>query len=179
MIETVVYRVATNKTTGEVSYTPQGVYDAVATPELTGYTNSGDVAELIPGATMTEPEDSVVTVTYQAVSQPGDGGSGNGSGNGSGDGTGTGTNPSTPGTGSGDNGSGTSTGNVSGNNSSSTGGGQLTNVNTTNTSSTGATNGKLPQTDDDDDKTSAVLGMSLLGLTLGLFGFKRRKRDEK
>ncbi|MCT4397123.1 hypothetical protein NR458_01370 [Pediococcus ethanolidurans] len=65
VVEKVVYKTVTNKTTGEVSYTPQGVYDAVETPTLFGYTNSGDVAKLIPMATTNAPKDSLVVVQYK------------------------------------------------------------------------------------------------------------------
>ncbi|WP_156406513.1 LPXTG cell wall anchor domain-containing protein, partial [Pediococcus inopinatus] len=89
--ENVVYKVVTNKTTGEVSYTPQGVYEAVATPDLSGYTNSGDVAESIPEATTNKPEDSLVVVQYKKVSD----GNGTNPGNPSNPGEG-GNNPGTP-----------------------------------------------------------------------------------
>lgn len=39
-------------------------------------------------------------------------------------------------------------------------------------------NKKLPQTGEQQDNTSAIVGMSLLGMMLGWFGFKRKKRDE-
>jgi len=91
VIENVVYKVVTNKTTGEVSYTPQGVYEAVATPDLSGYTNSGDVAESIPEATTNKPEDSLVVVQYKKVSD----GNGTNPGNPSNPGEG-GNNPGTP-----------------------------------------------------------------------------------
>ncbi|WP_275451521.1 beta strand repeat-containing protein [Paucilactobacillus hokkaidonensis] len=178
VIEKVVYKVVTNKTTGEVSYTPQGVYDAVVTPDVAGYTNSGDVAELVPSATMTQPEDSTVVVNYQAVSQPGDGESGNE------------TNPTNPGKGNNDNGN--SSNGVGDNNSvaptNENNGANVSNIsnvkvvgNKTNTNRTAlihANKEKLPQTNDNNDKTGAIAGLSLLGLTLGMFGFKRRKRDE-
>ncbi|WP_158231945.1 MBG domain-containing protein [Pediococcus damnosus] len=100
VVEKVVYKVVTNKTTGEVSYTPQGVYDAVSTPTLTGYTNSGDVSELIPTATMSKPENSLVVVQYKKTGEGGNpsnpGNGGNNPGNPSNPGNGGNNNPGNP-----------------------------------------------------------------------------------
>ncbi|MCV3322131.1 MBG domain-containing protein [Pediococcus ethanolidurans] len=186
VIETIVYKVATNKTTGEVSYTPQGIYEAVKTPNLTGYTNSGDIAELIPSATMTRPENSTIVVTYKAIS------GGNGSGNGQ--------NPTTPGNGNtGNNGSNSNgsngTNGTSGSNGNNTVNGTsgektANGVNGSNVvsdklaatkkpeTSSQSNQQKLPQTDENNDQAEAVIGVSLLGMLLALFGIKRRKHDE-
>lgn len=193
VVETIVYKVATNKTTGKVSYTPQGIYESVTTPDLVGYTHSGDVAKLIPSATMIQPENLVVVVTYQAVSQPGDGGSGNETipenpeipGNG-----GNGNDSSTGENGNGANGitngsvgNGFSGDNVSGSNNASDTSTHVAvnksvNVNQTTTNKNNVSQSQLPQTSDDNDQAGAIAGISLLGLLLGWFGFKRRKRDE-
>lgn len=183
VIETIVYKVATNKTTGEVSYTPQGIYEAVKTPNLTGYTDSGDVAERIPSATMTRPENSTIVVTYKAIS------GGNGSDNGQ--------NPTTPGNGN----TGNNGGNFNGSNGTSGSNGNnhvggtsgektASGVNGSNVvsdklavtkkpeTSTQSNQQKLPQTDENNDQAEAVIGVSLLGMLLALFGIKRRKHDE-
>ncbi|WP_317766969.1 BspA family leucine-rich repeat surface protein [Pediococcus ethanolidurans] len=183
VIETIVYKVATNKTTGEVSYTPQGIYEAVKTPNLTGYTDSGDVAELIPSATMARPENSMIVVTYKAIS------GGNGSGNGQ--------NPTTPGNGNTGNNGGNSNGSngtngSNGNNTVSGTSGEKTDNGVTGSNvvsdnlvatkkpetSSQSNQQRLPQTDENNDQAEAVIGVSLLGMLLALFGIKRRKHDE-
>ncbi|MDV7718799.1 LPXTG cell wall anchor domain-containing protein [Pediococcus ethanolidurans] len=64
-IQTVVYKTITNKGTGEISYTPIGVYAAVNSPKVSGYTvDKKIVPEFIPTATTTAPTSSIVTVTY-------------------------------------------------------------------------------------------------------------------
>ena len=68
-MENVVYKAVTNKTTGETSWTPQGVYDAVKTPTLTGFTaDKSEVATGHPSAVLlamgTQPKDTTETVTY-------------------------------------------------------------------------------------------------------------------
>ena len=185
VIENVVYKVVTNKTTGEVSYTPQGVYEAVATPDLSGYTNSGDVAESIPTATMNKPEDSLVVVQYKKISggdgtnpgnpsNPGEGGNkpDNPGGNHKPGNGGTTPNvPTTPGTGSG---SGKDTSGVS-----------IDNVKYSNAKGKADKDipvvkaGVLPQTDEQHENGASVIGMIILSGFLALFGLKRRKHDDE
>ncbi|WP_157048826.1 MBG domain-containing protein, partial [Pediococcus cellicola] len=182
VVETVVYKVATNKTTGEVSYTPQGVYEAVHTPDLAGYSHSGDVAELIPNATMTQPENSIVVVRYQAIKQPGEVGpghkpeapnTGNHGGNGGQDSNGSNGHNAHPN-------SGHPLGEQNGTHGSNVINGVAGTRTTTkkNVPLTHATQGKLPQTDENKDQTEEMIGVSLLGMMLALFGIKRRKHDE-
>ncbi|WP_412988940.1 MBG domain-containing protein [Pediococcus siamensis] len=183
VVETVIYKVATNQTTGEVSYTPQGVYEAVETPEIAGYRNSGDVAEAIPIATLTRPENSTVVVTYQA-SQPEEVGPGNGQ------------TPELPENGHNGGQETPSQGGYNGDQQSEVSKPEASGKQTLALNSqvklaesksrasqkapiTAAVHGKLPQTDDNEETMATILGMSLLGGLLGLLGIKRRKHDEE
>ncbi|MFC5188754.1 MBG domain-containing protein [Pediococcus cellicola] len=189
VIEKVVYKVVTNKTTGEVSYTPQGIFDAVTTPTLSGYTNSGDVAELIPAATMDKPEDSLVVVQYKKISDgngnnpekptnPGEGGHNPGK---PGDNNKPGNGGTTP-----DNGPDVGTdhsGSPEGVKNSK--GSQvkletLAHLNTKHKKDmTVVKAGILPQTDERHENVISALGMVLLSAFLALFGLKRRKHDDE
>ncbi|PIO85231.1 MBG domain-containing protein [Pediococcus damnosus] len=184
VIEKVIYKVVTNKTTGEVSYTPQGVFDAVTTPTLAGYTNSGDVAESIPTATMDKPEDSLVVVQYKKISDgngtnPGNpsnpGGNNNKPGNG-------GATPTTPGTGS-DSGTGNSSATTEGVKNSAGSQAKLETLENSNQKDNKNISvvkaGILPQTDEQHENILSVIGMMLLSGFLALFGLKRRKRDDE
>lgn len=65
--QTITYRTTTDKLTGKTVYTPAGAYAGYEVPELTGYVaDQTSVAQLAPGATVTEPTDKVVTVNYTA-----------------------------------------------------------------------------------------------------------------
>ncbi len=189
VIEKVVYKVVTNKTTGEVSYTPQGIFDAVTTPTLSGYTNSGDVAKLIPTATMDKPEDSLVVVQYKKISDgngnnpekptnPGEGGHNPGK---PGDNNKPGNGGTTP-----DNGPDVGTdhsGSPEGVKNSEGSQVKLETLAHSNTKHkkdmTVVKAGILPQTDERHENVISALGMVLLSAFLALFGLKRRKHDDE
>ncbi|MBU7555393.1 MucBP domain-containing protein [Pediococcus ethanolidurans] len=67
-IQTIIYKTVTNEATGQTSYTPTGIYAAVNSPDISGYTvDQKLVNEVIPTSTLTIPTNSVVTVTYSPI----------------------------------------------------------------------------------------------------------------
>ncbi|WP_125980526.1 mucin-binding protein [Loigolactobacillus iwatensis] len=67
--QTVEYKLVTNETTGEVSWTPQGNYGAITSPKVLGYTpDQATVATVNPAAVILAkgetPENTTITVNY-------------------------------------------------------------------------------------------------------------------
>ncbi|GAB5054674.1 hypothetical protein PESHB5_11730 [Pediococcus parvulus] len=197
VIEKVIYKVGTNLSTGVVTYSPQNVYAKVETPNIVGYTNDGDVAELVPVETTIEPSNSLVVVHYKKVSDSGNSGNGNGGTKpekpenpgtpspGESDGSGTGNSGSN---GNSDNIENPEVGNHSDNSVDNTaafgnhGNAQLTANQSTNQNAKREMTNKastLPQTDEKNENVVAVMGVTILSAMMALFGIKRRKHDDE
>ncbi|KRN47665.1 hypothetical protein IV84_GL001685 [Pediococcus damnosus] len=204
ILQKVVYKLITNESTGETSWTPQGVYNEVDVPEINGYTPSDkEVAELIPNAIILKKgetlDDLTVTIAYTPINS----GSGittpsnpNGTGNNT---TGNGQTGKTNDNGNTKNSNNVKkennnvigkTGNKGKTNSSSnknvntgtleakTAGSSVNGSNNDSNNSSSTSQGKLPQTNENSDKTEAAVGLSLMGMILSWFGLKRKKRDD-
>ena len=197
VIEKVIYKFGTNLSTGVVTYSPQNVYAKVETPNIVGYTNDGDVAELVPVETTIEPSNSLVVVHYKKVSDSGNSGNGNGGTKpekpenpgtpspGESDGSGTGNSGSN---GNSDNIENPEVGNHSDNSVDNTaafgnhGNAQLTANQSTNQNAKREMTNKastLPQTDEKNENVVAVMGVTILSAMMALFGIKRRKHDDE
>lgn len=65
VVQHVVYKTVTNKATGEIAYTPQGVYSDYDVPSISGYTpDKTTIQQSNPSATLTKPTSSTVNVNY-------------------------------------------------------------------------------------------------------------------